>query len=48
MRTTTQNKPLLEKIRQLKQEHPFWGYRRVWAYLRYREGLPLTKRGFTV
>lgn len=28
------NKKLLEDIRTLKSEHPNWGYRRVWAYLR--------------
>ncbi len=21
----------------IKSEHPFWGYRRVWSYLRFRE-----------
>jgi len=30
---------LAERIAQIKQEHPFWGYRRVWATLRYRDGL---------
>lgn len=24
--------------------HPFWGYRRVWAWLKYREGLKLNKK----
>jgi len=28
---------LLERIRRIKAEHPFWGYRRVWAWLRDRE-----------
>ena len=28
---------LLERIRELKAEHPFWGYRRMWAYLRFVE-----------
>ena len=28
------NKKLLEDIRALKSDHPNWGYRRVWAYLR--------------
>ncbi len=31
------NKYLLERIKSIKGEHPFWGYRRVWAYLRYIE-----------
>jgi putative transposase len=25
---------LLARVRKLKAEHPFWGYRRVWADLR--------------
>ena len=29
---------LLKEIKVLKQEHPFWGYRRIWAYLRFRMG----------
>lgn len=28
-----------ERIAQIKMEHPFWGYRRVWASLRYRDGI---------
>ncbi len=27
------------KIAKLKENHPFWGYRRIWAWLRRREGL---------
>ena len=38
---TEANKELLDKIRTLKEEHPTWGYRRVWAYLKYRKGLPI-------
>jgi len=29
---------LLIAIKQIKAEHPFWGYRRVWARLKYRLG----------
>jgi len=32
------NAALLERIRALKADHPFWGYRRIWAYLRYVDG----------
>lgn len=35
---------LLARIRPLSEAHPFWGYRRVWAWLRYREGLRVNKR----
>ncbi len=35
---------LIEKIRVLKSEHPFWGYRRVWAYLRFVAGLSVNRK----
>ena len=38
-RGCAQQAALLERIRGLKAEHPFWGYRRIWAYLRYVDGL---------
>lgn len=38
------DKKLLPVIEQLKAEHPFWGYRRVWAYLRYVEKLEINKK----
>lgn len=38
------NQSLLERVRELKAEHPLWGYRRVWAYLKFREGLPVNKK----
>lgn len=39
------NEPVLERIRQIKEEHPFWGYRRVWAHLQYVDGMVVnTKR----
>jgi len=44
MSVKERNKPLLERIIELKSEHPFWGYRRIWAYLKYREGLPINKK----
>lgn len=44
MKTYQQNKPILASIRLLKAEYPFWGYRRVWAYLRYRKGPEANKK----
>ena len=44
MKSQKQNEPILERITALKAQHPFWGYRRVWAYLRYREGLDVNKK----
>ncbi len=35
---------ILERIRQLKSEHPFWGYRRVWAHLRYVDDILINKK----
>ncbi len=35
--------PILERIQALKLDHPLWGYRRVWAYMRYREGVVIGK-----
>ena len=44
MKTEAKNKDLLNRIKELKQEHPFWGYRRVWAYLKYRERFNINKK----
>jgi HTH-like domain len=38
-KVATRNATLLEHIRALKAKHPFWGYRRIWAHLRYVDGL---------
>ena len=38
------NEYILERIKDIKAEHPFWGYRRVWAYLRYIDGLIVNKK----
>lgn len=35
---------LLPRIWTLKAEHPFWGDRRVWAYLRFVEQRPVNKK----
>lgn len=38
------NKALVERLRQLKGAHPFWGYRRCWAHLRYVDRLDVNKK----
>lgn len=38
------NAVLLERIHAFKAEHPFWGYRRLWAHLRFGEGQPVNKK----
>lgn len=35
---------LLPHRQRLKAEHPFWGYRRIWAYLRFVEHLVVNKQ----
>jgi putative transposase len=35
---------LLPRIRALQAEHPFWGYRRIWAYWRYVEQRSVNKK----
>lgn len=38
------NQVLLEQIKALKTDHPLWGYRRVWSYLKYRQGIAVNKK----
>jgi len=38
------NEPVLQRIRQIKADHPFWGYRRVWAHLRFVDGLVVNQK----
>ncbi len=35
---------LLGEIRSIKSEHPFWGYRRVWAYLKFADKLNINQK----
>lgn len=44
MKIKTKNRELLGHIQNLKLEHPFWGYRRIWAYLKYRLGIAANKK----
>lgn len=44
-RKTTDDERLTEKLQELIQRFPVWGYRRLWAWLRYREeGFPLVNK----
>jgi len=38
------NESILALLKELKAEHPLWGYRRCWAYLYYRQGLMVNKK----
>jgi putative transposase len=42
--TVERNLPVLERIKEIKAEHPFWGYRRTWAHLKYVDGLDINKK----
>jgi len=37
------DQPILESIITIKSDHPFWGYRRVWSYMRYRQNIVVGK-----
>jgi putative transposase len=44
LRVVQEDAALLPPIQQLKAEPPFWGYRRLWAYLRFVEQQPVNKK----
>ena len=43
-RVAERNTDVLQRIVALKAVHPFWGYRRCWATLRYVDGLAVNKK----
>jgi transposase InsO family protein len=38
------NSPVVERIKEIKAEHPFWGYRRIWAHLKYVDEMEVNKK----
>ena len=48
MKTDREDEKILAVVQNIKSEHPFWGYRRVWAYMKYRQGQRSIKSVFTV
>ena len=44
LKVKERNEPILAKIQELKEEHPFWGYRRIWAHLTYVNNLQVNKK----
>jgi len=38
------NAPVVDRIKAIKSDHPFWGYRRIWAHLKYIDGLEVNKK----
>jgi len=41
---STLNQVLVERLKELRVGHPFWGYRRMTAWLKYREGLSVNRK----
>jgi transposase InsO family protein len=44
MKITQRNEELLARLKDIKAEHPLWGIRRVWSYLKFREGVTVNKK----
>lgn len=42
--TIERNLPVVTRLKEIKAEHPFWGYRRMWAYLKYIDRLEINKK----
>jgi putative transposase len=38
------NLPIVKRIEEIKTDHPYWGYRRTWAHLRFVDGLNVNKK----
>lgn len=44
VKTSLLNEVLVEKLKELRLAHPFWGYRRMTAWLRHREGFQVNRK----
>ena len=44
LKVVARNDDLLTQIKTIKLNHPFWGYRRVWAYLKYHHNIKINKK----
>lgn len=44
LKVRRRNEPILERIQALKTEHPFWGYRRIWAHLNFIDKMAVNKK----
>lgn len=38
------NQETLNRIQEIKNEHPLWGYRRIWAYMKYRDKITINRK----
>jgi len=48
LKVAQRNRGIMEIIHTLKADHPFWGYRRIWAYLKFADGFPVNKNASCV
>jgi len=44
MKRIQEDSQTLLQIETIKSDHPFWGYRRIWAYMKYRLNQPVDKK----
>lgn len=44
LKVKLRNEPVLSRIQMLKTEHPFWGYRRIWAHLNFIDKIGINKK----
>ena len=44
MKRIAEDKTILLQIQPIKADHPLWGYRFIWAYLRYQKGICYNKK----
>ncbi|QJT10340.1 IS3 family transposase [Oceanidesulfovibrio marinus] len=42
-KVASRNTLLLQRIRAIKADHPYWGYRRIWAHLRFVDTMSIGK-----
>ena len=43
-KVAVRNQDILRRIQELKADHPFWGYRRIWAHLKFVQELPVNPK----
>lgn len=44
MKRLQKDSRIILQIQTIKADHPYWGYRRVWAYMKYRLHQPVNKK----
>src|SRR4051812_37679055 len=44
MKVEVRNESIVKEIETLKTEHPFWGYRRIWAHLNFIDKMSVNKK----